>query len=108
MMTDGETTTRAALRPGLIHRSVGGEVFVLMSDSTVHWLKNATAVALWQVLAAAGARGATVDALVTALCDRFDVTRSRAAQDVGAFVTDLANKRVVDLRGSFEAVGGAD
>ena len=107
-MTEGASTTRAALRPGLIHRAVGGEVFVLMGDSTVHWLKNATAVALWQLIAAAGSRGATVDALVAALCDSYEVTRLRAEQDVGAFLADLAGKRVIELRGTSEAAGGAD
>ncbi|PKN57734.1 MAG: hypothetical protein CVU56_09405 [Deltaproteobacteria bacterium HGW-Deltaproteobacteria-14] len=107
-MTEGESTTRAALRPGLIHRAVGGEVFVLMGDSTVHWLKNATAVALWRVLEAAGPGGATVDALVGALCASYEVTRSRAEQDVGAFLADLAGKRVIELRGTSEAAGGAD
>lgn len=107
-MTEGESTKRAALRPGLIHRAVGGEVFVLMADSTVHWLKNAPAVALWRALEAAGADGVGVERLVTTLCETFEVVPDRARADVLAFLTDLADKGLVDLVDGAAARGGAD
>jgi len=107
-MTEGDSTTRATLRPGLIHRAVGGEVFVLMADSTVHWLKNATAVALWRALEAGGGDGVDAEALVTALCDAFEVTPERAREDVRAFLSDLADKALVDLEHPARGPGGAD
>ena len=107
-MTEVESTTRAALRPGLIHRAVGGEVFVLMADSTMHWLKNATAVALWQAVEAAGPGGVQLDALVATLCVAFEVTPERATADVHAFLADLSEKRVIQLFAASTGAGGAD
>ena len=83
---------RVAPKPGLIRRDVGDELFVLMPDSTVHWFRNATAVALWRAIEAGGPTGISVSALATGLARDFVVAPEDALRDVRAFVSSLAER----------------
>ena len=78
-----------------LFRVVGDEVFILMPDSKVHWLKNETAKVLWERLLASGAAGVTPRALAAGLAAEFDVTADVALRDVVAFLVALADRRLV-------------
>ncbi len=95
-LTSDPEQQRVKLREGLVHRAVGEEVFVLMADSTVHWLRNVTAVALWEALAGAAREGTTLSALSMLVVDRFEVEPARASADVTSFVRTLAQRGVVE------------
>jgi len=78
-----------------LFRVVGEEVFILMPDSKVHWLKNATARALWERLLASGEAGVSVARLAEHLVQEFEVTLERALEDVLEFVQGLADRQLV-------------
>jgi len=80
----------------LVHRVIGDEVFVLMFDSQIHWLKNPTAKALWQALVAAGPSGLTARALGAELAREFEVDRATALADTVHFLSILQEKGLVD------------
>lgn len=78
-----------------LFRVVGEEVFILMPDSKVHWLRNATAKALWDRLLASGDAGVTAASLAGAIAQEFDVSANAALGDVLAFVQALAERGLV-------------
>ncbi len=81
---------------GVLHRLVGDEVFVLMPDGRVHWLREPASRVLWEALAAE--RGADVAALVGALTAAFEVEPAQAEGDIRAFVTRLVDLGVLVAR----------
>lgn len=78
-----------------LFRVVGDEVFILMPDSRVHWLRNATARALWERLLESGPSGATPRALAEHLARHFTVTAEGALNDVLTFLGQLAERELV-------------
>jgi len=78
-----------------LFRAVGDEVFILMPDSKVHWLKNATAKSLWERLLASGEAGVSPAVLAGGLAREFEVTAEQALRDVLAFVDQLADRNLV-------------
>lgn len=78
-----------------LFRAVGDEVFILMPDSRVHWLKNATAKVVWDQLVARGEVGASPRVLAAVLAGEFDVTSEQALVDVAAFLGQLADRALV-------------
>lgn len=78
-----------------LFRVVGDEVFILMPDSRVHWLKNATAGRVWERLRASGCDGITAHELAAALVREFEVELERALSDVLAFIGELADRGLV-------------
>lgn len=80
----------------MIHRVIGDEVFVLMFDSRIHWLKNTTARALWDALVAAGPEGLTARAAAQKLVADFEVDDAVALADTTAFFTVLVERGLVD------------
>lgn len=78
-----------------LFRVVGDEVFILTPDSQMHWLKNATARHLWELLVAAGPSGVAANALAEALAAEFEVEPSAALGDVLAFLDVLAGRGLV-------------
>lgn len=78
-----------------LFRAVGDEVFVLMPDSRVHWLKNATAKALWEALVAAADAGLSPAEGAALLARGFEVTPEDALADVLAFMRQLADRNLV-------------
>ncbi len=84
-----------ALQGAPLHRVVGDEVFILMPDSRMHWLRNATAKALWDALVDAGDRGITGDDLANTISLQFDIEPARALPDVLGFLESLAARGLV-------------
>jgi hypothetical protein len=84
-------------------RRVGAKVFVLADPTEpggatpMHILDNDSAVLLWEVLAAAGERGATERELAAALEARFTVDSQRALADSRTFLEGLAGLGVARL-----------
>lgn len=78
-----------------LFRVVGDEVFILTPDSQMHWLKNATARHLWELLVAAGPSGIAANALADALAAEFEVEPTAAVGDVLAFLDALAGRGLV-------------
>ncbi|MCC6619604.1 MAG: PqqD family protein [Deltaproteobacteria bacterium] len=80
----------------MIHRVIGDEVFVLMFDSRIHWLKNTTARALWDALVAAGPAGLTPRQAAGLLVADFEVDEGEALADATVFLANLLEKGLVD------------
>ena len=80
----------------LIHRVVGDEVFVLMFDSHVHWLKNPSAKCVWDALVAAAQDGLTPRDAAALLVSEFEVDDQVALADATAFLATLLDKGLVD------------
>jgi|GEM_PF-1912526 len=78
-----------------LFRVVADEVFILMPDSKVHWLRNATAKVLWDRLIASGQGGVTASAMAARITEEFDVEGEMALPDVLAFVQALADRGLV-------------
>ena len=108
-MVDGGSGGQEAVvvaRSDLIHREVGEQIFLLLPDGAMHWLKNATAVSLWRALAAAGADGASVASLAASLVARFEVERVVAERDVASFLRVLVERGLVRVSQSPTAAEG--
>jgi NADH:ubiquinone oxidoreductase subunit B-like Fe-S oxidoreductase len=86
---------RYALVGAPLHRPVGDEVFVLTADSRMHWMRNATATALWNALVTAGRRGCAWSELVETVTTQFDVSREEAAADLAPFVARMVEAGLV-------------
>lgn len=78
-----------------IFRVVGDEVFVLAEAGQVHWLKNATARLVWEVLAARPAGGVTPRALAVQIAAEFEVDEARAVVDVHAFLVEMQDRGLI-------------
>jgi hypothetical protein len=89
------TETRWTLVGKLVVREVGGQVFILMPDSTMHILENESAVHLYGALPAEGEVGATLEDLSRDLVTHFEVSADQARIDVSAFLERLAEAGVV-------------
>jgi len=81
-----------------VTREVGGQVFILMPDSTMHILENASAVFLFTHLDCDRDKGASIAELSEALVLNFQVSRDRAGQDVSDFVRDLTGLGILTAR----------
>jgi hypothetical protein len=85
---------RYAVAHGVLHRLVGDEVFVLMPDGRIHWLREAASQTLWLGLLAAGGPHDTAS-LARHLTVDFEVDAVQAEADVRAFVVELTAKGVL-------------
>ena len=93
-MTQPETR-RISLLGDCVHRRVGGQVFIVMPDSSMHILENQSAVTLWEALESNRPEGMTRAQMTKTLCTRFQVDKARAAGDVDSFVEHLIRLGVV-------------
>jgi hypothetical protein len=93
-----ETTQRWILNTDLVTRLVGGQVFVLMPDSTMHILENESAVFLFNLLQGGPDAGQNVEELSAALLKTFEISGERAVADVMGFVRDLHDLGILSLR----------
>ena len=87
------TAMRWHVAPGVLHRVVGDEVFVLMPDARIHWLKRPAAQAIWALVA--GPESASthdLDTLVATLMTRFDGSADAIRADTLAFLSDLEQR----------------
>ena len=93
-----ESAQRWVLNANLVTRSVGGQVFILMPDSTMHILENESAVFLYNVLGGTPEVGQSAEDLVSALLESFEVSGARAREDVTDFVRDLHGLGILSTR----------
>lgn len=86
---------RVAVAAGHIERRVGPLCFVLAPDGQMHSFDNATAVDVWDQLAAAGDAGISPRELAKSLSERFAVDEIGAIDDVQAMLDALVLHCVV-------------
>jgi hypothetical protein len=72
----------------VVWRDVGDEVVVLELSTSTYLTLNGTAKQIWESLAS----GATLDALVDGLVDRYGITSEQARVDAESFVSALADR----------------
>ena len=72
----------------VVWRDVGDEVVVLELSTSTYLTFNGTAKQIWDSLAG----GATLDALVDSLVDRYGITPEQARADAESFVSALADR----------------
>jgi len=72
----------------VVWREVGDEVVVLELSTSTYLTLNGTAKQIWDSLAG----GATLDALVDSLVDRYGITPEQARADAESFVSTLADR----------------
>ena len=77
--------------PATAWRVIEGEAVILSLDSKVFRGLNAVGSRVWELID--GRR--SVDEIVTRIVAEFEVTPEVAARDVGAFVAELLEKRLV-------------
>ena len=77
---------------GLTWRNVAGELIVFDLDRSVHLAANDTGAVLWETLY----RGATRDALVTLLLERYSVAQADAGVDVDDFLAHLVALELIE------------
>jgi hypothetical protein len=90
--TEAPATAAIALRSDAVAWTRSGdEVVVLDLRSSSYLGVNASAVHLWLLLV----EGTTEDAMVTALCEAYDIATGTAAQDVAAFLDELRRRELL-------------
>lgn len=72
----------------VVWRDVGDEVVVLELSTSTYLTLNGTAKQIWESLAS----GATLDALVEGLVDRYGITPEQARVDAESFVSAVADR----------------
>ena len=77
--------------PATAWRVIEGEAVILSLDTKVFRGLNAVGSRVWELID--GRR--TVDEIVTQIVGEFEVTPEVAARDVGTFVAELLDKRLV-------------
>ncbi|HVM13169.1 MAG TPA: PqqD family protein [Egibacteraceae bacterium] len=77
---------------GLEWRQVDDEVVALDLETARYLATNRTGALLWDELAA----GATREALIDRLMDRWDLDEARAAADVDAFLAMLTDRGLLE------------
>jgi hypothetical protein len=81
---------------GLPFQKVDAQVVVVVPRSRAVHLLNETATRVWELLEP----GATVDGLVEALVDEFEVDPAEARRDVEAVLSDMRQKDIVTGEGA--------
>jgi hypothetical protein len=77
---------------GLFWRATGGEIVALDADASRYFSANPSAALLWERLS----DGASLDDLVSAVCERYDVPRAVAETDVTAFLEQLSERGLLE------------
>jgi hypothetical protein len=75
----------------VVWRDVGDELVVLELSTSAYLTLNGSAKHLWEGLAS----GATSDALVQMLVDRYQITTQQARSDTEAFLSALAERELL-------------
>lgn len=84
-------SSRIRRSPNAAWREIDGQVAILSLDCNRVRLLNEVGSFIWQ-----RCEGATVDELVNAVCDAYDVDAGTAARDVIAFLTDLNDRGLIE------------
>lgn len=91
LTTTTTTSTRYALLPSAAHREVAGEVFVITADRGFHRLETTSAVAVFQLLAAAPH---SVEELAAAITATHEIDLATATEDIGEFIGTLVDRHI--------------
>jgi hypothetical protein len=83
-------------KPAVATRDVGGDLVLLDMDDGQYYSLNSTGAVVWQ--SAALADGATVDAMVDAICDAYQVNESAARADIEEVLGQLIDQGLVTTR----------
>ena len=84
---------RWRVAPGVLHRVVGDEVFVLMPDAKIHWLKRPAARAIWALVTdPENDVPRDLESLVATLSARFEGAPDAIRADTLAFLSDLETR----------------
>jgi hypothetical protein len=75
-------------------RDLGGETLCLSEDGAMVHVLNEVGTFFWKL--ADGTR--SVETILAAICEEYDVTCDVAKQDLVAFLGDLADKGLVEFR----------
>lgn len=92
-VTEPSPAMRWSIAPGVLHRVVGDEVFVLMPDSRVHWLKRPSARSIWESLAKTPT--IELDMIVSLLVKHFDADPGEIRSDTIEFLKDLEDRGAI-------------
>ena len=77
--------------PATAWRVIEGEAVILSLDTKIFRGLNAVGSRVWELIDGRN----SMDEIIEAVTREFDVTRERAAADVGAFVQQLLDKSLV-------------
>lgn len=87
-------TTPVVVSPKLAVANLGDEAVLLDAESGNYFGLNEVAARILELAASE----TTVDRIVKALLEEYDVDRSRLEADVSAFVRDLESKGLLNVR----------
>ena len=85
------TPIRYRIHPDAAWQRSANEVFVVTADNRLHNLRDEVSVALWSALVP----HATLDALVDAVVQDFDVSPDVAREDTRAFLEDAEERALI-------------
>ena len=86
--------TRYHVSPGVVSTVVDGEVTLLDPRSGVYFGLQDSAARVWELLA----QRPTVEALVAALTEEFEVSPDTCGHDVRALLDDLGDRGLIETR----------
>ena len=87
------TDKRPTPHPQVASRIVDGEALIVLADSGEVIVLNRVGSRLWELMDGSRSVGEIVEAIVT----EFDTTQEQAEQDVGAFIRELVENRMLVL-----------
>ena len=93
-MDDGTSLHRAA---SAAWRMIDGQVAIISTDVNRIRLLNGVGSFVWE-----RCEGASVTALIDAVCRDFAVDQATAERDVGAFVTDMVARGMIEIRSAVQ------
>lgn len=88
------TLKRLAVRPDVLTRELRGESVLLDLASERYFGLDEVGTGMWRALTAGGTVGQAIDALL----GEYDVPAEQLREDVGAFVRQLSEAGLVDVR----------
>ena len=93
-----ENRTALAHRPGLVTRQIAGEILIVpirhgVGDLSFIYTLNESGTRIWELIA----ERRQFAAIVSAICDEFEVPADAAAADLREFVRSLQEAGLVDL-----------
>jgi len=94
-LSEGERTRRVRVAAGVLSREVHGEAVLLHLDSGEYFGLDGMATRMWQLLSELG----DVQRVESMICEEYDVEPESASKDVNALVSQLLEKRLLEIAG---------
>lgn len=79
-------------RPSIVSCELDGGTVLLDLDTSRYFGLNAVGLVVWEALA----QPSTADELCRKVCERFDVTPDKCAQDVDRLLSDFIDRRLIE------------